>query len=255
MKSRSLAGGKIALASFLLISLLFLRVSLPVSHAQTMSSYAKSGAYAFYDVQGGAVAFFTGVQGNISYMVTNVFTNGSISVRMEVNITEGDLIAPSAQIFNYTDSISNPKIFPVVPLGELGSTTITFENTTLSYVKNTQQTVGAGTFETLEYKGISNGTTVSFYFDNNTGLAIYELSGDGSVISLESSNVASPISVPDPATTDLPYILIFVIIFALAGVGYFEISRYYSRQARRDFKKKLKKERKKERKGLDEETQ
>jgi hypothetical protein len=247
--------GTIALASFLLISLLFLSASLPVSQAQTTPSYAKSGAYAFYDVQGGAVAFFNGVQGNISYTVTDVFTNGSMSVRMGVNISEGDQVAPSAQIFNYTDSIGNPKFFPVVPLGELGSTTITFENTTMSYVKNTRQTVGAGTFETLEYQGTSNGTTVSFYFDNNTGLAIIELSGDGSVISLESTNVATPISVPDPTTTDLPYILIFVIIFALAGVSYFEISRYYAKQARRDFKKKLKKERNKERKGVDEKTQ
>lgn len=241
----------IALASFLLISLLFLSTSLPVSQAQSTPLYARSGAYAFYDVQGGAVAFFNGVQGNISYTVIGVFTNGSMSVRMGVNISEGDEIAPSAQIFNYTDSIGNPKFFPVVPLSELGSTTITFENTTMSYVKTTQQTVGAGTFETLEYQGTSNGTTVSFYFDNNTGLAINELSGDGSIISLESSNVATPISVPDPTTNDLPYILIFVIIFALAGVGYFEISRYYAKQARRDFKKKLKKERKR----INEETQ
>ncbi|HKW05217.1 MAG TPA: hypothetical protein VJN71_07970 [Nitrososphaerales archaeon] len=251
MKSRAMVRATIALASFLLISLLFLSTSLPVSQAQSTPLYARSGAYAFYDVQGGAVAFFNGVQGNISYTVIGVFTNGSMSVRMGVNISEGDEIAPSAQIFNYTDSIGNPKFFPVVPLSELGSTTITFENTTMSYVKTTQQTVGAGTFETLEYQGTSNGTTVSFYFDNNTGLAINELSGDGSIISLESSNVATPISVPDPTTNDLPYILIFVIIFALAGVGYFEISRYYAKQARRDFKKKLKKERKR----INEETQ
>lgn len=219
-----------------------------VTRAQTTPSYAKVGAYAFYDVQGGAVAFFDGIQGNISYAITNIFPNGTMTIRQEVNITQGSEVAPSAQIFNYTDSVLNPRIFPVVPLSLLGSP-ITFENTSLTFVKNNNVTVADGTFQTLEYHGTSNGTSVSFYFDKATGLAIYELSGTGSLISLVSTNIATPLSVPDPTTQDLPYILLFVVIFAASGVGYFEISRYYGKRARKDFKKKLKKERIKDRRA------
>lgn len=239
------------LAALFFLSI-FLIVGLAgVSQAQVTPTYAKAGAYAFYDVQGGAVAFFDGVQGNISYTVTNIFTNGSMIVRLGVNISQGSEVQPSAQVFNYTDSVLNPKFFPVVPAESLGTSTITFENTTLTYVKSQQETVGAGTFQTLDYQGTSNGTSVNFYFDNATGLAIYELSGTGSEISLFSTNVATPLIVADPTNVALPYILIFIIVFAAVGVGYFEISRYYQKQARRDFKKKLKKERMKEKRSSD----
>ncbi|MGI0078527.1 MAG: hypothetical protein ACRECH_02785 [Nitrososphaerales archaeon] len=220
------------------------------AQAQNSAPYARVGAFAFYDVQGGAVAFFDGIQGNISYTVTNVFANGTMLVRQEVNISEGDEVQPSAQVFNYTESIQDPKVFPVVPMTALGSSTIVFENTSLTFVKTTKTPpVGAGTFQTLEYQGTANGTSVNFYFDSATGLAIYELSGTGSVISLVTSNIATPLSVQDPTNQDLPYILLFVVIFAASGVGYYEITRYYSKQARKDFKKKWKKERMKQRRS------
>jgi hypothetical protein len=219
------------------------------SHAQISPSYAKPGAYALYDVVGGSVAFFTGVQGNISYTVKNVFSNGSMLVRLSLNVTEGDEIAPTYNTYNYTDSILRPKIFPVVPLANLSSHDVTFQNVSCTYVTSQQITVNNLVFQTFEYQGVSNQSTVSFWFDNATGLAIEEASSAGSQISLVSTNVATPIRTVDPINASLPIYIVFVAIFAGTGLGYYEINRYYAKRARKDFKKKLKKERLKERKS------
>ncbi len=213
------------------------------SQAQTYPSYARQGAYVLYDVVGGSVAFFDGVQGNISYTVTNVFTNESMIVRLSLNVTQGSEIPPTYNVYNYTDSVLNPKIFPIVPLSNLSSHTITFQNVSCSYVTNQQITVNNLVFQTLEYRGTANQSTITYWFDNATGLAIEEASTSGAEISLASTNIANPIRVVDPLTASLPIIIIFVAVFAATGLGYFEINRYYAKRARKDFKKKLKKER------------
>ncbi len=223
------------------------------SQAQTYPAYAKQGAYALYDVVGGSVAFFDGVQGNISYTVTNVFSNSSMIVKLDVNITQGSEIPATSNTYNYTDNILNPRVFPAVPVANLSSHSILFQNVSCSYVTSQQITVNNMVFQTVEYQGTENQTTITYWFDTATGLAIEEASSSGAEISIASTNIATPIKVVDPLSASLPIIIIFMIIFAATGLGYFEINRYYARRARKDFKKKLKKERRKEKESQEKE--
>ena len=196
------------------------------------SAYAQVGAYAFYTVQGGFVAFFDGIAGNMTYTVTDVFSNGTMSVQVRANTTAGTEINPTYQIFNYTDSISSPRVFPVAPVTELGANQLVFQNLTCNLVGMEKIEVPAGAFNTVEYEGTVNGTTIDFWFDSVSGLAVQEYS-QLSTFQLHSSNIATPVRAIDPLQADIPYAVIFVIVAVVSVVSFFGIRNYYAKEAKR----------------------
>lgn len=201
--------------------------------ATTQPSYAKAGSYAYYDTIGGFIPFFDGVSGNISYRVTNVFNNGSMAVTLSANMTQGNEVPESQVVYNFTESISAPKIFPAVPVSDFSKSSFAFENTTCTLVKNGTATVPAGKFDTLEYSGV-NGTSykVLYWFDRNTGLVI-QMAGSGAAMELVSSNIATPIAQPQGLSVTLPYILVFVVTWVVAAAAYLGLKRYYDSKSKK----------------------
>lgn len=193
--------------------------------------YARVGAAASYTAEGGFIAYFSGVLGNITYTVTSLFPNGTMLLHVYENITAGQDLPPFITTFNKTDSVSNPHVFPVVPLSNLSSGRIFFQNVSSSFLVNNTASVPAGVFNTMEFQGKGpNGTTYSFWFDRTTGLVVEE-NGGASVVELESTNVATPIGPPSGLNGEIPYELVFVIAFAVGGSLFLWIRHHYGRSA------------------------
>jgi hypothetical protein len=172
--------------------------------------YAKVGSYAYYDAEGGFIPFFDGVQANVTYSIEQLFPNGSMLIQLNASEAQGNEVPVTQSLYNYTDTIEDPKIFPAVPLSALSSGTLFFENATCIFSKNTSVTVPAGTFDTIEFTTTNaSGAKSFFWFDKNTGLVI-EMAGQGSAFELVSSNIASPLSQPSGVSTSIPFEEVFV---------------------------------------------
>jgi hypothetical protein len=233
---------------FLLLILVIMMILAPFStdfsHLAYGSStsyppYAKVGAHAFYSGNGGFIAFLSGVSGNVSYYVSNVYSNNnSMRIFVNENISLGTEAGTNTSIItrNLTDSIFAPITFPAVSPANLTSGEITFENTICRFVTNSYQTVPAGTFNATEFQGkSSNGTTFDFWFDRSTGLAI-EMVQAGSYLQLVDSNVAVPVQTQSQFAAELPFILIFIVGWAGAGVLFYWVRRYYIKKSERENK-------------------
>jgi hypothetical protein len=204
---------------------------LTLSHATTESPvYAKPGAYVFYNVQGGDVAFMAGVNGSLIYKVTALFPNNTMKLQVLANMTEGDEAPTSYQVLNYTDSVTDPKIFPAVPVSILGTeSSLVFENVTCNFVKYQNVSLDQGQYSTLDYKGEDkNGTVYNFYFDRSTGIAVQMYSSSGAAIQLAGSNVVEPFAPPISAISQaLPYYEDFAAVFLLSGLIFGGAYLYY----------------------------
>ncbi|GEM_PF-1854060 len=229
----------------LIVSLLIcltLFTSIEYSSAQSISTssslvvtslpYFRVGAFAVYTAIGGSIPFFQGVSGNFSYLVTQVFPNGTMYIKYSANVTGGSEseIQPAFFTQNLTDSALDPKFFPAEPLEVLDShSPIVLDNSTCTFLKAAQITVPAGTFNTIEFQGKdSNGTTVSYWFDTSSGLAVQGSEGV-SAFQLEYSNIASPVALKSSLSSFLPAIAVFVAGWVAAGMLFFGIRRHYLR--------------------------
>ncbi len=194
--------------------------------------YARTGATALYQVLGGMIPFFDGVNGTISYTVTNVFQNGSMAVTLSGNVSEGNEVPVSNFTNTIIDNVQIPRIFPAIDplaLGRVGG--LQFENVTCNFVKNGSTTVPAGTFNTMEYSGQNqNGTTTYYWFDPTTGLVI-EMAASGGVFQLQSSNIVQPNSVPTGLASSLPFLETFGLAFGLGALIFVGMWVYYNRRA------------------------
>src|SRR5579875_2917257 len=210
----------------LLVLNIFVTLPYRSSFSSSQPSYARPGSYATYTVLGGFIPFFDGVSGNVSYLVTNVFNNGSMIVRVDANVSEGSEVPTSYSSFNVTDNIFSPRALPIVPLANLSASTLEFENVTCSFVQNTQVTVPAGKFSTVEFRGSGQNGTVYFWFDQTTGLAV-EMSGYAGAFELSSSNIALPAGTPSSFGSTLPYYLVFGGVWTFSAVLFLGVRRYY----------------------------
>ncbi len=215
----------LALVTILLISTTCLGVA-----ADTTVPFAVQGAYATFVAEGGFIPFFSGVNGTISYVVTSVYTNGTMHVTVSTNMSQGEEVPETFQVFNYTDSISHPKVFPAIPTSQLASAQVLFENVTCSYVKSANISVPAGSFSTVEYSGKdANGSQYYFWFDRSTGLAI-QMAGGAGAYQLQASNVATPMSIPSGLSTSFPFITVFGTVWVIAAIVFVGLWKYYNRK-------------------------
>ena len=193
--------------------------------------YAVAGALASYTAQGGFIPYFSGVVGNITYTVTSVFGNGSMAVKIFENITAGTDLNPFIATLNRTDRVSNPSIFPAVPISNLSSGHILFQKVEASFLQNNTGSVPAGPFLTMEFTGVGpNDTAVHFWFDRGTGLMVEESSGT-SAVELDSTNIATPSGPPAGINGELAYELVFVLAFVVGGGAFLLLRHYYTRSA------------------------
>lgn len=209
--------------------------------------YATIGGYAEYEGNGGYVSFLGGVSSNITYSVTDVYQNNTMVVFVNATLSMGSEsgVPPSIVLKNFSDSVFSPTILPAVFPENLTNQQIFFQNTTCKFIKNTLLTVPAGTFNATEFQGTdANGTTLTFWFDRSTGLAL-QMSQAISYLQLIQSNIAPPLRSQTSEQADLPFIAVFVVGWSLTGVAFYAVWRHYSQKAKKDFGGK--KERKKER--------
>jgi hypothetical protein len=193
--------------------------------------YAVTGAFASYTAEGGFIPYFSGVEGNITYTVAAVFGNGTMGLRVFENITAGTDLNPFIVTRNLTDSVDAPRTFPAVPLSNLSSGRIRFQDVSASFLQNNTVSVPAGTFLTMEFTGVdANGTAVRFWFDGATGLMIEENAGT-SVVELDSSNIATPTGPPAGFNGELAYELVFVVAFAAGGGAFLYMRHHYTKSA------------------------
>ncbi|MHB8567972.1 MAG: hypothetical protein ACYC7D_14545 [Nitrososphaerales archaeon] len=199
--------------------------------AQSDPQYAKVGAFALYQVLGGMIPFFDGVNGTISYTVVNIFSNGSMAVSLNGNVSEGNEVPTANVTYNFNDNIRVPGIFPAIDPSILTQSQFKYENITCSFAKNTSTTVPAGTYNTMEYTGPdANGTTTYFWFDPTTGLVI-EMAAGGGVFQLQSSNIATPSSSPSGFATSVPFLETFGLAFGVGTLLFVGLWAYYNRKA------------------------
>lgn len=218
-----------ACAVFALVFLLMVQVS-AVSLAYN-PSYGVVGSFASYTAEGGFIPYFSGVEGNITYTVAAIFGNGSMGLRIFENITAGTDLNPFVVTLNVTDSLANPRTFPAVPLSNLTSGHIRFQNVSAAFAQNNTASVPAGTFLTMEFNGVdANGTAIHFWFDRATGLMVEENAGT-SVVELDSSNIATPTGPPGGFNGELAYELVFVIAFGLGGSAFLYMRYHYTKSA------------------------
>jgi hypothetical protein len=192
--------------------------------------FAQVGTFATYTAEGGFIAYFSGVSGNITYSVANVYDNGTMLLRIFENITAGTDLPPFITTLNITDSTQNPTTFPAVSTSNLSSLQVFFQNVSASFVGNETVSVPAGQFHTMEFTGQTNETTANFWFEGTTGLLIEENAGT-SAIQLESSNLVTPFAPPDLVSTEVPYELVFVLAFAIGGAAFFYLRHHYTKAA------------------------
>jgi hypothetical protein len=214
-----------------------------LSYASSTSypSYARIGAHAFYSGSGGSYAFLSGVSGNVSYYVSNVYpNNNSMRVIVDENITLGTEATTNNTMIslNVTDSIFAPTTLLAVPPANLTSNKILFENMTCTFIENGDPTVPAGTFNASEFQGTdSNGTVQDFWFDRASGLVIEMIEpGYATYYQLISSNIAIPVRSQSTLAAEIPFILVFAIGWAGAGVLFYMVRRHYIRKSERENK-------------------
>lgn len=196
--------------------------------------YAKVGAYALYSGNGGFVAFLSGASANISYYVYDVYPNGTMTVFVNASLSLGTEVTNGSTTIakNVTDSILYPSFMPAISPANLTGGTIEFQNVTCSFVQNAKLTVPAGIFNATEYRGVdSNGTTVHYWFDRDTGLSL-EMVEPSSYFQLVQSNIALPISTPTAIQSELPFIIIFIAGWVGAGLFFYALIRHYTKRAK-----------------------
>lgn len=207
--------------------MLTLSAGLPLAYGQSGTPYASEGSYATYGALGGFIPFFDGVNGTVSYLVTNLFPNQTMGITLSANISQGNELPVSYVTYNFTDSIGSPKIFPAVPTSDFALPSFAFQNSTCTFVKNGTTTVPAGTFNTLEFSSVNATGLKSYYwFDRNSGLVV-QMAGNGAVFELLSSNIALPVSIPSGLSESLPYLAVFVAGWIFAAVVFLAVRRYY----------------------------
>ena len=226
------------LSSATALAVVYMLILAPSSYGASASSavFAVQGAYATYAAEGGFIPFFSGVNGTVSYLITAVYPNGTMHVSVSANMSQGNEVPETFQVFNYTDSISSPKVFPVLPAGLLGSRQIRFQNVTCNYVKSTNITVPAGSFATIEYLGKdANGSQDYFWFDQVTGLAV-QMAGGAGAFQLQGSNVATPTSIPSGLSTSFPFLTTFGLVWVVAALVFVGLWKYYNRKRPSDLR-------------------
>ncbi len=201
--------------------------------------YASPGAYAYYSGNGGFIAFLSGVSSNVSYFVTNVYSNNnSMRVYVNENISLGTELTVNETMIseNVTDSIFAPTTFLAVPPENLTSNKIFFENITCKFVENSVIAVPAGSFNATEFQGTnSNGTIQDFWFDRPTGLAIEMLEpATSSYFQLVTTNIAVPVQPQSQLAAEIPFIIVFAVGWTGAGVLFYVVRRYYIRKSQRE---------------------
>ena len=192
-------------------------------------AYAVQGAYVYYNVQGGSIAFMSGVNGSLIYKVIGVFPNNTMSLQVLANMTQGDEVPTSYQVLNYTDNILEPTIFPAVPVANLtANSRLVFENVTCSFVKYQSVPLTPGQFNTSEYQGVDkNGTTYTFFFDRTTGVAVQMYTNQGVALQLQSSNVVAADGPVNSGSQVLPYYEDFAAAFGFAALVFGGAYWYY----------------------------
>lgn len=221
-------------ALFILIPLLFIMFGGAFLHSNAQSStpkYAVVGANALYQVLGGMIPFFDGVNGTIEYAVSSVFPNGSMVVVISGNVSQGNEAPVSNFSYGYFDSYRLPKIFPAINPSMLAEASFHYENVTCTFARNDSVTVPAGTFSTMEFTGPNeNGTSTYYWFDPNSGLVI-QMAAGGGVFQLQSSNIATPTSTPSGLATSLPFLEVFGGAFGLGAIIFVGMWMYYNRRS------------------------
>lgn len=216
-----------------LCTLVAVALAAPLTEAAS-PPFAREGAFASYTTEGGFIPYFSGVSGNITYTVVGVYPNGSMLLRIFENITAGTDLPPILTTLNATDRIQNPRVFPSVPLANLTSGRVFFQNVSASYLQNATVSVPAGQFNTMEFTGQgANDTTTHFWFEAATGLVVEENAGT-SAVELDSSNIATPIAPSDLYATEVPYLLVFVSAFAIGGGSFLWLRHHYTKSAAKD---------------------
>jgi hypothetical protein len=196
-------------------------------------AYATVGAFAYYSGNGGFIAYMSGVSANITYSVTNVYSNGTMTVSVDANLSLGTeaSTAPTSVNQTLTDSVFNPKVFPALPPQDLNGSRVLFQNVSFAYVSNSIVTVPAGKFNATEYQGKdANGTVLQFWFDRSTGLALQEVEA-ASYFQLIQTNIATPLSTPSALQTESPFIIVFFVGWAGAGLFFYAIYRHYTKKS------------------------
>ena len=201
--------------------------------------YATVGAYAFYSGSGGSYAFLSGVSGNISYYVSNVYSNNnSMRIVVNENITLGTESTTNTTMIsqNVTDSIFAPTTFLAVPPANLTSNKIVFENMTCTFVEDGNPNVPAGTFNATEFRGInSNGTVQDFWFDRSSGLVIEMVEpGYATYYQLVNTNIAIPVQAQSQIAAEIPFIIVFAVGWAGAGVLFYVVRLHYIKKSERE---------------------
>lgn len=191
--------------------------------------YASVGSYASYTAEGGFIPFFSGVSGNITYTVTNIYGNGSMRLQVFENITAGTDLQPFIVTLNITDSVSHPMNFPAVPPSDLSTGKIFFQNTSASFYQNGTIAVPAGQFKAMEFQGHNVNGTVDFWFDGATGLAL-EMDAGAQALQLESSNIATPASVPGAVSAEASYLIVFGSAFLIGGGSFLWLRHHYTKK-------------------------
>jgi hypothetical protein len=202
------------------------------STADSTTAYAKVGAYAFYSGTGGFIAFMSGVSANITYTVTDVYPNNTMRLQINSNLSLGTEVSTAPTVTNesLTDSISRPKVLPVMPAQDLNGSKILFQNVSLNFVGNSNLPVPAGRFNATEYEGKNaNGTVLQFWFDRATGLALQEVEA-ASYFQLVETNIATPLSTPTALQSETPFIVVFFVGWAGAGLLFYAVYRHYTKK-------------------------
>jgi hypothetical protein len=191
--------------------------------------YAIQGAYVYYNVQGGSIAFMSGVNGSLIYKVTDVFPNNTMTLQVLANMTQGDEVPTSYQVLNYTDNVFDPTIFPAVSASNLSTNSfVVFENVRCSFVKYENVSLSQGQYNTSEYKGTDkNGTVYNFFFDRSTGVAVQMYSTSGAALQLASSNIVAPDGPANVTSQALPYYEDFGAAFAFSALIFGGAYWYY----------------------------
>ncbi len=210
-------------------------VTLRPAYSVALPPFATTGAFANYAGDGGFIAFMSGVSGNISYFVSGVFPNGSMTLEVTGNLSLGTEVGiPTSNVsLILTDQSSSPKYFPAVSPADFFRQ-INFQNISCNYVGSSEITVPAGIFNSVEYQGTGvNGSVLDFWFDNATGLAL-QMSGSAAELQLTKSNIAQPLALQSPANATLPIIAVFVVGWAFAGALFYAVRRYYLKKNKTD---------------------
>ena len=197
--------------------------------------FAKAGAYALYSGNGGFEAFLGGASANISYYVYNVYPNDTMNVFVNASLSLGSEVTNGSTIVaeNVTDSVYYPRIMPAISPANITGAPIVFQNITCTFLQNARLTVPAGNFNATEYQGKDvNGTTIHYWFDRATGLSL-EMVQPASYFQLVQTNIATPLSTPTALQSELPFLAVFFVGWAGAGLFFYALVRHYTRKGKK----------------------